>query len=138
MSNRLREREEKILELLEELALEAAKGTPIIVEGARDIQTLSQLSVEGRIIPVKTGGKSFVDAVLEVEGTKAQEVILLLDFDRKGKEVTQKLVVWLERTRVKPNLDFWRKLRALVGREVKDIEGLASYLQTLRRKIGVS
>ncbi len=138
MSTRLLEKKEKIMKLLEELALEAARGVPIIVEGTKDIEALGLLSIEGRIISVKTGGKSLLDAISEVEDSEAREVVLLMDFDRKGREMTKKLVSWLEKIHVKPNLDFWRKLQGLVGREVKDVEGLASYLRTLRKKIGDS
>jgi hypothetical protein len=38
--------------------------------------------------------------------------------------------------KIKPNSFFWRKLLSLVGREVKDIEGLATYMETLRKKCG--
>jgi len=138
VSTRLLEKKEKIMKLLEELALEAARGVPIIVEGTKDIEALGLLSIEGRIISVKTGGKSLLDAISEVEDSEAREVVLLMDFDRKGREMTKKLVSWLEKIHVKPNLDFWRKLQGLVGREVKDVEGLASYLRTLRKKIGDS
>jgi hypothetical protein len=34
--------------------------------------------------------------------------------------------------KITPNLVFWRRLKGLVGRDVKDIEGLASYLETLK------
>jgi len=138
LSTHLREKEEKILKLLEELSLEASKGIPIIVEGAKDVQALRRLSIEGKIIPVKTGGKSFIDAVSQIENTNAHEVILLMDFDRRGQETTKKLVVWLEKAKIKPNLDFWRKLRGLVHRDLKDVEGLSSFMRTLRKKIGNS
>lgn len=138
MSTSLREKEEKILKLLEELAVEAAKGTLILVEGSRDIKALRSLAVKGRIISVKTGGKSFLDAISEVENAEAREVVVLMDFDPEGIELTRKLVAWLERIRVKPNLSFWRRLRGLIGREVKDVEGLTSYLRTLKRKTGNS
>ncbi|HDI07361.1 MAG TPA: topoisomerase [Candidatus Bathyarchaeota archaeon] len=137
MSSSLLEKEEKILKLLEELAVEAAKGTPILVEGSRDVEALRSLAVKGRIISVKTGGKSFLDAVSEVENAKVGEVVVLMDFDPKGVELTKKLVAWLEHVRVKPNLSFWRRLRGLVGREVKDVEGLVSYLRTLRGKLEI-
>ena len=52
LSTRLREKEEKILKILEQLAQEAAKGTPIIVEGKKDVETLKRLSIEGNIVPV--------------------------------------------------------------------------------------
>lgn len=138
MSTSLREKEEKILRVLERLAEESEKGTPIIVEGKRDIETLRTLAVEGKIITAKTGGKSLLDVISEVEKTGAQEVILLFDFDRRGREWTKRIKQQLERTRIKPNTKFWRELLTLVGREVKDVEGLTAYMETLKRKLNDS
>lgn len=135
MSTSLKEKEEKILRVLECLAEESAKGTPIIVEGKKDIETLKTLAVKGKIITAKTGGKSLQDVIFEVENIGAQEVILLFDFDRRGKEWTKRIKQQLERARIKPNITFWRELLTLVGREVKDIEGLTTYMETLKSKI---
>ena len=134
LSTRLKEKEEKIQRLLERLAEESARGTPIIVEGKKDIETLRVLGVEGEIISAKTGGKSRLDVVSEAEKRDSRELILLLDFDRRGKEWTQVLKQQLEKAKIKPNLRFWKDLQSLVGKEVKDIEGLASYIETLKRK----
>jgi len=138
LSTHLKEKEEKLLQILERLTKESAKGTPIIVEGKNDIQTLRALAVKGKIISAKTGGKSFLDVISEVEKSGAREVILLLDFDRRGKELTKRLKQDLEKAKIKPNLTFWIKISGLVGKEVKDIEGLATYMETLKRKIGNS
>jgi 2,5-diamino-6-(ribosylamino)-4(3H)-pyrimidinone 5'-phosphate reductase len=133
---RLREKEEKIQQVLDCLVQESLKGTPIIVEGKKDVETLRTLDVQGEILCAKTGGKSRLDVVSEIERKQNQEVILLLDFDRRGKEWTAVLKQHLEKTDVKPNLAFWNDLRRLVGKEVKDIEGLAAYIQTLKIKTG--
>lgn len=134
MSTRLEEKKEKILQILERLAQESAKGTPVLVEGKRDAETLKTLAVEGRIILAKISGKSMLDVISEVEKCESREVILLLDFDRRGKEWTKLLKQHLEKIKIKPNTFFWGKLLKLVGHEVKDIEGLTSYLNTLKRK----
>lgn len=135
MSTHLQEKEEKILRVLECLAEESAKGTPTIVEGKNDIEALRTLGIEGKIISAKTGGKTILDVVSEVEKLSAKEVIMLLDFDRRGKELTKRLKQNLEKAKTKINLTFWSKLSKLVGTEVKDIEGLATYMETLKRKI---
>jgi len=135
LSTHLQEKEEKILRVLECLAEESAKGTPIIVEGKNDIEALRALGVEGKIISAKTGGKSILDVISEVEKCTAKEVIMLLDFDRRGKEWTKRLKQNLEKAKTKINITFWSRLLALVGTEVKDIEGLATYMETLKRKI---
>ena len=138
MSTRLKEKEEKILEVLGSLAEASAKGTPIVVEGKKDVEALHASGVTGTMLTVKTGGKSFLDAVSEIEKMGVPEVILLLDFDRRGKEGTKHLKRSLERAKIKPNVKFWRKLSALVGKEVQCIEGLTAYMVTLRSKIGVA
>jgi 2,5-diamino-6-(ribosylamino)-4(3H)-pyrimidinone 5'-phosphate reductase len=134
LSTHLKEKEEKIQQLLERLIEESARGTPIIVEGKKDIETLRTLDIQGKIVSAKTGGKSRLDVISEVEKTEAHEVILLLDFDRRGKEWSKILKEHLERARIRPNLKFWNELQGLVSKEVKDIEGLTSYVETLKKK----
>jgi len=134
LSTHLKEKEKKILQVLERLAEESAKGTIIIVEGKKDIGALRALAIGGKIICAKTGGKSLLDVISEVEKTGAGEVILLLDFDRRGKEWTNRIKQQLEKARIKPNITFWRELSSLVGKEVKDVEGLTAYMETLKRK----
>jgi len=133
-STHIEKTKERIFELLERLAKESAKGTPIIVEGKNDVDTLRKLEVEGDVIPAKTSGKSFLNVLSEIEKQGKREVIILMDFDRRGREWTKRLIRHLERMRIKPNSFFWRELRGLVGREVKDIEGLATYIDTLKKK----
>ena len=135
MSTRLKEKEEKILQALEWLALESSRGTPLVVEGKNDTQALKALAIEGRIIEAKTGGRSLLDLTSKLEESGAEEVILLLDFDRRGREWTKRLKHSLEKMQIKPNIFFWKKLQAIVGREVKDVEGLRSYMETLKKKI---
>jgi 5S rRNA maturation endonuclease (ribonuclease M5) len=138
LSTRLKEKEEKILQILNALAEEAAKGTPIIVEGKKDVEALRTLGVEGTVITVKTGGKSFLNIVTEIEQKGASEVVLFLDFDRRGKEGTKRLKQHLERAKIKPNVTFWHVLSALLGKEIQCVESLTRYLDTLRAKIGTS
>jgi 5S rRNA maturation endonuclease (ribonuclease M5) len=136
LSTRLKEKEEKILQVLEALAEESAKGTPIVVEGKKDVDALRASGVTGTMIKVKTGGKSFLDTVSEIEKMGVPEVILFLDFDRRGREGTKRLKQSLERARIKPNVKFWRALSALVGKEIQCIESLTTYLDTIRKKVG--
>jgi len=134
LSTRLRKKEERIQHVLECLALDSGGGTPIIVEGKKDIETLRSLGIGGRIITAKSG-KRLLDVVSEVEESGAREIILLADFDRRGKELTSRLKQHLETARITANTSFWRELSSLVGKEVKDVEGLAAYLETLKKKI---
>jgi len=135
LSTWLKDKEEKIQEIISKLTEESDKGKPIIVEGKKDAQALRELGINGTIMMVKTGGKSFLDALAEIEELGASEIILLLDFDRRGVEGTRRLQEDLERARIKVNTKFWRELRSIVGREICCIESLTSYLRTLHSQI---
>ncbi len=135
MSTHLKEKVEKIELILAQLTEESAKGMPIVVEGKKDVEALQELGANGTIVTVKTGGKSFLQVALEIGSLDAREVILLLDFDRRGKEGTKRLQEILEREKIKANTKFWRELRGLVNREIQCIESLASYLRNLREKV---
>jgi len=136
MSTGLERKLEKILLLLDKLAAESAGGTPILVEGKKDVETLRKLEITGDIISAKASGKTFLDVLSEVEERGKDEVILMMDFDKRGREWIKRLAEDLERMRIKPNLVFWKELSSLVGRDVKDIEGLSTYMETLKRKTG--
>jgi 5S rRNA maturation endonuclease (ribonuclease M5) len=138
LSTRLKEKEERILQILDALVEESAKGTPIIVEGKKDVETLRAFGVEGTVISVKTGGKSFLDVISEMEQTGVPEVVLFLDFDRRGKEGTKLLKQNLERAKIKPNVKFWRELSALLGKEIQCVESLTAYMETLKSRISNS
>ncbi|MCW4045300.1 MAG: toprim domain-containing protein [Candidatus Bathyarchaeota archaeon] len=135
MSTHLEEKRERILEIINALAEESAKGTPIVVEGRKDAETLRKLGVAGTVITAKTGGKTFLDTVSEIEQTEAAEVILLLDFDRRGKQGTKLLKQHLEHAKIKPNTTFWRSLSAWLGKEIQCIEDITTYMVTLQDKI---
>jgi 2,5-diamino-6-(ribosylamino)-4(3H)-pyrimidinone 5'-phosphate reductase len=134
LSHNLKNRIEKIQELIDRLVLESQKGILLVVEGKKDINSLRELCVEGPIILAKNSGKSLTDLCLYIEEKAFREVILLLDFDRKGVEMTKKLKQRLENVGIKPNLYYWEELKSLTGRELKDVEGLATYIKNLKRK----
>jgi len=133
---RLQEKEEGITQILNALAEESAKGTLILVEGKKDVKALRILGIEGSMLTVKTGGRSFVDVVSELEESRTPKVILLLDFDRRGKEGTKRLQLSLEKAKIKTDVELWRALSRLAGRDVQCVEGLVAYIENLRTKAG--
>jgi 5S rRNA maturation endonuclease (ribonuclease M5) len=132
--NRLKEKEEKIEYIIAKLKQESAKGTPIIVEGKKDKEALCELGVEGIVLTAKTGGKAFLDVVSEIEQMGAGQVVLFLDFDRRGREGTKRLKQDFERLRIKPNTVLWRELAGLVSREIQCVESLNAYLANIQLK----
>jgi 5S rRNA maturation endonuclease (ribonuclease M5) len=135
LSTRLQERVERIQLLFEKLGADSTKDCLIVVEGRKDVQALRELDVESEIVTAKTSRKSFLDLTVEIEKQSCPQVVLLLDFDRRGTELTKRLTQHLEAVRIKTNTNYWKELRALVGRDVKDIEGIPTYLQTLNKKL---
>jgi 5S rRNA maturation endonuclease (ribonuclease M5) len=134
LSTRLNEKLEKIQQILKELSLESESGKLIVVEGKKDVETLRALGIQGKIIAIKTGGKTFSQSMLEIEQTGPSEVVFLFDFDRRGKQATKYFKQNLEIAGIKPNLRFYNFLHALIGREIQCIESLTSYLDTLQQK----
>ena len=134
MSIKFKEKQEKIQQILSKLTDASAKGKLIMVEGKKDELALRTLGICGLVLTVKTGGKSFLEAIEEIEKLNIREVVLLLDFDRRGKEGTLRLKQDFERTKIKVNTRFWDDLEALVGRNIRCIESLPSYLLTLEQK----
>jgi 5S rRNA maturation endonuclease (ribonuclease M5) len=136
LSTHLKDKLEKIEKILTQLTEESARGKLIVVEGKKDAQTIRDLGVKGTVLTLKTGGKSFLEATAEIENLCVGEVILLLDFDRRGVEGTKCLQRNLERLKIRPNVRFWHALHAIVGREIHSIESMSNYLQTLYEKAG--
>jgi len=134
LSTHLNEKVEKIEGVIAKLVDESTKRKTIVVEGKKDAETLRELGIGGLVVTVKTGGKSFLDIASEIELSAPSEVILLLDFDRRGREGTKLLRQSLERVKIKVNVDIWLELKALTGHEMQCIESLFSYLQNLRKK----
>jgi len=132
--NRSKRRLEEIRRVLENLTARIAEGTLVVVEGQKDIESLRRLGATGKILSAKASGRSLLDVLREIERQEAKEAILLMDFDRRGREWTMRLARHLEAMKIKPNLTFWRRLLGLVGRDVKDIESLASYIENLTEK----
>ncbi|MDI6642606.1 MAG: toprim domain-containing protein [Candidatus Hodarchaeaceae archaeon] len=120
---------EQIEELLVELNERASTGAPIIVEGTDDIRALKKLGVRGQFHKI-SGGKSLLGFVEGLAGAK--DVIILTDFDRAGDKLAKFCAEHLKRLGIEPATEFREKLKSLVRRDVKDIEGLAKFLETQR------
>lgn len=134
MSTHKKDRLEKIQQVIAKLAEESAKGKPVVVEGKNDAAALADLGVAGTVLMLKTGGKSFLQVITDIEASGAREVILFLDFDRRGDEATAHLKRELERLRIKANTRSWSELKALVNRDIQCIESLPAYLVTVQQK----
>lgn len=100
----------------------------LIVEGAKDREALEAIGLNLNILVIKNGD-SLERMIERLEGV--DEVVILTDFDPQGVELAYKIMSRLESVGVKVNITYWLKLRNLLKREIKDIEGLRKLLEIL-------
>ena len=123
---------ERLPKILERLSLKAASGIPIVVEGKKDAFALMRLGITGEFIKVKEGGKVLEDRLGTI---RCREVVILVDFDKHGTEIAKEISRILESCDCRPDFTIWRNIRALVRKDIKDVEGLPSYLESLKKKM---
>lgn len=126
---------EYLTSILEQLAKEVRNGVPIMVEGRKDLHALNKLNIIGQVIFVKNSGKVLVDLL---DSVQSRSIIVFVDFDKTGIDLTKEISTYFERRGVKVNLNFWRRTRALIRRDVKDVEGIPSFLEKLKKRVGHS
>jgi 5S rRNA maturation endonuclease (ribonuclease M5) len=123
--NALEEIEKTLLELQEE-----NKTVPVIVEGEKDIAALRALELSGEIIQFNTGQSvsDFCDRI----GQQHQKIVLLTDWDWRGGRLCQQIKKNLE-YRVEVNLRY----RSVFAKRCpcRTVEGLPSWIETLRKKV---
>ena len=95
----------------------------VVVEGKRDSIALRKIGYTGKILEFhKFGGMvNFTDSA-----AKYENLILLFDRDRQGRQLTEKTIQLLQR-RTKLDLTYKRKLRAITNGKIKFIEQLVCY-----------
>jgi 5S rRNA maturation endonuclease (ribonuclease M5) len=130
-NGRLAQEVEEIENLLGKLKEQSDKGIPLLVEGKRDVEALNRLEISGKLIELKSSRKSVFN-LLEHD-VEDREVIILTDFDRRGSDLAKSIHNHFQGQGEMANMLFWKRMKRLVGRNVKDVEGLPSYLATLRR-----
>jgi len=123
---------EQVEDLLNELREYTADGTPILVEGSRDVKALRELDVGGQIFKISSK-KTALNSISDLADYK--KVIIMTDFDRTGDELAKFCAKHLQSLGPKPILDIRKKLKALLRKDVKDIEGLAKFLRGQRNAL---
>ncbi|MEM2865977.1 MAG: hypothetical protein QXM46_00805 [Candidatus Hadarchaeales archaeon] len=114
--------------MLEELRKEGREGTPVLVEGIHDREALLSLGVEGKILHLN-GKRGLLASLERLEG--CEKAVVLTDFDRTGEELARRCSRYLRVMGVEPLLEPREKLKKLLRKEVKDVEGMAHFLLRL-------
>jgi 5S rRNA maturation endonuclease (ribonuclease M5) len=95
----------------------------VVVEGKRDSAALKKIGYSGIVLEFhRFGGLvKFTDSVAQY-----QNVIMLLDGDRKGRYLTGKIIAQLQR-RTRVDLSFKKKLVSITKGKIRFIEQLVCY-----------
>lgn len=113
---------EELLEIIERIKQE---DILIVVEGKKDKRALEQFEIKNIIV---LNGKDLWNRLEEI-ATEKKEVLILTDFDRKGKELYGKITKYLDKLGMKVN----KKYREFFQKKTKlsHIEGLTTYVEHL-------
>ncbi|NPA63125.1 MAG: toprim domain-containing protein [Methanococci archaeon] len=116
---------ERLLEVIEELKFEA-EDKPIIVEGIKDVKSLKNLGIEGTFIVVaKTPIYLIADELIR---KRIREVILLTDYDRRGKTLAKAIIEEFRSRGIKVNTKIRNEIFIYTHSGIRDIESLYSYI----------
>ena len=116
--------EQEIIELQNFISqLNSKTDSIVIVEGKRDSIALKKLGFTGKVLEFHRfrGAIDFADSV-----AKYNNLIILLDRDKKGRYLTGKIISLLQR-RIKIDLSYKRKLRQITKGKIMFIEQLVCY-----------
>ena len=116
--------EQEIIELQNFISqLNSKTDSIVVVEGKRDSVALKKIGFTGKVLEFHRykGMIDFADSV-----SKYNNLIVLLDRDKKGRYLTGKIITLLQR-RVKIDLSYKRKLRQITKGKIMFIEQLVCY-----------
>ena len=133
INSSFQEKTEKLCLLLERLAEKSGEGAIIIVEGSKDAETLKSYGIKGKICCIKNRRIPIYDLLNQYVNTD-EELIVLTDFDRRGVQLAKKIVAYMEKHGKPVNLTFWATLYGMFSNDIKDVEGIGTYLKNAKRK----
>lgn len=120
---------DELSNVFEKLALESRRGTPIIVEGKKDEETLRRLGVGGEIILIK----SIRGLRRKFENRDVRRVILLPDLDKEGEHLLKLVKKTLEGVVREIDVSYWRRLRILKRIGFTEVESMHLAFRKLQR-----
>ncbi len=122
------ERAEDIMEVIDELR-ELGNRETIVVEGSRDRDALRILGITGSIT-VLNDGHSIVETC-EMMSREFEKVYIMMDWDRKGGELSRVLTEQLTALGTHWSMEERRKIASLCKKDIKDVESIPILLERL-------
>ena len=117
---------DELLLVLEELK-ERADDNAIIVEGLKDIESLSNLGFSTNLVHINNG-QSLIDFCSGL-ATKFTSVVILTDWDSKGNIISRNLQTDLRACDLRFDIMIRKRLSMILKREVKDVESIYNFMQ---------
>ncbi len=111
----------QLFDAIEDLKQRSRKGWVIIVEGAKDAESLRKLGIEGEIV-IFSGYSSTADVV------GRRNAIILTDDDPKGKEIEKGLFKALQTYGKVPDVEIKRKIFLNGRKDISKDEELYSFI----------
>ena len=125
-------RYELIERVLQDLVERSDSGAVIVVEGRNDESTLRNLGICGAIeSPCGQTLLHFTDSL----ASNYNSVIVLTDWDRRGNQLSAQIVRYLQSRDVVIDTDLRSRLKKLVQKDIKDVQGLKRHIMKLRQDI---
>ena len=124
------------LDILNKIILDLKKelitGSVILVEGKRDLESLTQLGLQQTIIKYSEMGER---RCLEyIERNRVQKIIILTDFDEEGENILVRLEDKLENTGVKIDKQYRKKFFEAIKFYSNTIEGATVLSEDIKRR----
>ena len=124
------------LDILNKIILDLKKelitGSVILVEGKRDLESLTQLGLQQTIIKYSEMGER---RCLEyIERNRVQKIIVLTDFDEEGENILVRLEDKLENTGVKIDKQYRKKIFEVIRFCSNTIEGATVLSEDIKRR----
>jgi 5S rRNA maturation endonuclease (ribonuclease M5) len=115
---------DRLSSLVSQLNGEVEDGALVVVEGVRDERALQRLGLKSRPFRLCCTRNSLSAVLSEAESHR--KVILLLDYDLKGRKLTSKVASMLQNKGIRVDTSYRREIRAMTN-------GLAHHVEDLKR-----
>ena len=116
---------DRLTSLIAELNTDYDGGALVVVEGVRDERALWHLGFKGNAFKLCYTRSSLASVMSEAEAHK--KVILLLDYDLKGRSLTRKVAAMLQDKGMNADTSYRREIRAMTNGLVNHIEDLKRF-----------
>ncbi len=119
--------------LVQRLSDQSHRGTPIIVEGRKDEESLRKLGMDGPILCLKAEGKGFFEFLEGIDSNR--KIIILTDFDKEGKKLAKMLLNELSKRRIKVDDSIRKQIEGLIRQDIHTVQELRDWIEGMQTRV---